>query len=307
MFVSIMFAGFGLGAVAGGLLASRLIPAYGWQAAFWIGGIGPLMMLPIVWAFMPESATFLAGARKRPDRIADILRRMDPRTIYSPDQTFVLGEKPEKAGTVSNLFAGDRTAGTLLLWLIQFCTIFANSLVASWLPAIMTRAGMPLDVGILGTVMMQLGGVIGTISLGLLIDRLGATTLIAVAYALGAIATFLIGQVIGPAGITLVTIFVAGFLMVASQFCMNTVLAAFYPTKIRSTGVGWALGIGRFGAVLGPFLGGAMLSSGWAVATVFLSVAAAAVIAAAATVALGVMYPDQRRPIPRERRAVAPE
>ena len=309
--VNLMCAGVSVGAVVGGLLAAKLIPLYGWQSAFWIAAIAPLGLAAILFLAMPESIAYLAAARKQPATIAAMLNRFDPTRRYSAaDQFitgdhFITGDRASAGRPVGQLFSNGRTTGTLLLWLMSVAGLFANAILTSWLPAIVVRAGFPLQVGIFASVMMNVGGILGTILLGSLFNRLGATTIIAGALALTAVGSILTGLAVADAGAILPIIFVTGMFLLGSINSTNTLMATFYPTAIRSTGVGWALGIGRIGAVIGPAVGGILLSSGagnWTIFWVTGLVTAAGVLA---SLVLGARYPLHRRPIARTAPAAA--
>jgi MFS transporter, AAHS family, 4-hydroxybenzoate transporter len=307
LFVNLMFAGVATGAVLGGLLASQLIPLYGWQSAFWIGGVAPLLMAAVLAAVMPESIAYLAATEKRPAYIAAMLNSMNPKRRYSTEDVFVISEGTKTdGGQIRALFQERRAAGTLLLWLIAFTGLFANNTLASWLPAIMTTQGLPLQTGILGPVMMNLGGILGTVLLGSLFTRLGATVIIAGALAMTAIGTLFTSQALFAAGPILPSIFVTGMFLLGSVNSNNTLMSAFYPTNIRSTGVGWALGMGRVGGAIGPGLAGIILAQGLGAATIFYVTAGVLTIGVFASITLGILYPVHRQPEIRPRAAEAP-
>ena len=294
MVVNIMYSGFGLGAVLGGLAASRLIPAYGWEAGFWLGTILPLVTIPIVWAWLPESVEFLVATGKKIDKVAATLRRVDKRLALTGSETFTMPPSPEKTGSVKDLFTGGRAAGTVLFWIVLFCALLESSLIASWINAILNRAGMPADKALLAPVSQQLGGVIGTVLIALVIDRMGVR-LISVTFLAAAVFIGLIGYVTGNVGLALAIVFLSGFFLIGSQFSMQSVATVFYPVKIRSTGIGWALGIGRAGTVVGPLWAGAMLTNKWGVEDIFLVVAIPAVVAMVGVWILASRYPELTR------------
>lgn len=298
LFVNLMFAGVATGGVLGGFLASRLIPVHGWQAAFWIGGVAPLIVVPVLAWLMPESITYLAATGKRPEYIARVLNRIDAGKRYSAEHTYMAGEfSDQRAGGILELLRGGRMTGTLLLWLAAFCALFTFGLTVSWLPAILTDAGLPLQTAILGPVVLNLGGILGTIALGLLFSRLGPTVIITASMALAAVGIGAMGRAIGvePKPMMLSFLLAGGCLM-GSINSINALMAAFYPVKIRATGVGWALGMGRVGGIIGPAIGGVLLSMQLSAAQIFLLAAAVVTVGALAIAALGVLYPIYRRP-----------
>jgi AAHS family 4-hydroxybenzoate transporter-like MFS transporter len=182
----------------------------------------------------------------------------------------------------------------VLFWIVLFCALLDSSLIASWINAILNRAGMPADKALLAPVSQQLGGIIGTVLIALVIDRLGVR-LISATFLFAAIFIGLIGYVSGNVGLALAIVFLSGFFLIGSQFSMQSVATVFYPVKIRSTGIGWALGIGRAGTVVGPLWAGAMLTNKWSVEDIFLVVAIPAVVAMVGVWVLASRYPQLRR------------
>jgi AAHS family 4-hydroxybenzoate transporter-like MFS transporter len=301
LLVNLTFAGVACGGVLGGLLASRFIPLYGWQAAFWMGGLAPLGLLPVLVFWMPESIIFLTAAGKRPRYVARMLPRIDPRRVYRPDEPFVAAKAAFiHAGGVQELFRDCRRAGTLLLWVISFCSMFTFGLVVYWLPAIMTGEGLPLKVAILGPVLMNLGGVVGTIALGFLFGRLGPVVIIACGLSLASLGIAITGQTAHTTILLLESVFGAGLFLLGSINSTNALIATFYPTAIRATGVGWALGVGRIGGTIGPAIGGVLLSMKLGSPMIFLVPATVAVVGAIAVGVLGTVYPAHRQPPIRE-------
>lgn len=141
--------------------------------------------------------------------------------------------------------------------------------------------------------MMLAGGVVGGLTFGLIIDRIGAPFFLSVTYLTGAVFTFLIGQSIGSYLLALLTIFVTGICINGGQLSMNGFTARFYPVNVRSTGVGWALGIGRLGAVVGPVIGGMMLADNWSLSVVFAVIGIPSLAAGVGMFVMGVYYRGQ--------------
>jgi MFS transporter, AAHS family, 4-hydroxybenzoate transporter len=297
LLVNLMFAGVATGGVVGGFLASRLIPVYGWQAAFWMGGVAPLVLLPVLAWLMPESVVYLAPSGKRPAYIARMLNKLDPGAGYVSDGAFVArGSAGARVGNVAELFRANRSAGTLLLWLVSFCSMFTFGLTVSWLPAILEREGFALESAVLGPVLMNLGGVAGTILLGYILNFRGPAALIAWTLSLTTGALLATGQTLSVAAPAFLSIFVAGLFLLGSINSTNALMAAYYPTQVRATGVGWALGVGRVGGTIGPAIGGLLLSAKLTAPAIFSITALASALGAAAIVAMGSFYPQYRRP-----------
>lgn len=286
--VTVMFCGFPLGSTLGGLAAAPLMASHGWQGVFVAGGVMPLVLLPVLALFIPESARFLAMRPGREARLTAILRRVDPTTLTDSFIAGVRAETSEKprAFPVLDLFAEGRARQTLLVWLAFFMNLLVMYFLVNWLPSLLKDQGQPLKIAILSTALLNLGGVVGGIVLGRLIDRgdpylvLGATYL--------ASALFVGG--IALAGSHVVLLLAAatacGFGVSGAQIGLNAVTAAAYPTAMRSTGIGWALGVGRVGSILGPVIGGMMLGMGWSPQALLRFAVIPALISAGAVLAL---------------------
>jgi len=284
--VMIMFCGFSVGAALGGFLAAALLPAYGWRSVFLVGGIVPLFYALVLARTLPESIRFLALAGRNKEQVSSILRRVDPSVTLSPDVTFQVQEAKLAGLPVSHLFTQNRTATTLLFWVVFFMSLLDLYLLSNWLPTVVSDLGASSSTASVIGALLQVGGVVGTISLGSLIDRFSFRAL-AVTYLIASLGIAAIGFSGHSLALTSMAIFAAGFCVVGGQIASNALTAAYYPTTIRSTGVGWALGIGRIGSIIGPLVGGVMLSNQLPLRTVFLVAAVPALCAAFAAALLG--------------------
>jgi AAHS family 4-hydroxybenzoate transporter-like MFS transporter len=283
--VMIMFCGFSVGAALGGFLAAGLIPHFGWRSVFVVGGIAPLIMAPILALKLPESVRFLALTGRSPERVAELLTFISPRTAFAPGTQFAVHEPKLEGMPVVHLFREGRTAATLLLWVVFFMSLLDIYFLANWLPTVLNDLGASVSMAVLIGSMLQVGGVVGTFALGSIIDRFSFRAL-ALVYFIAIFAVGAIGQLGHSAVLVATAIFVAGFCVVGGQIAANALAAAFYPTSVRATGVGWALGIGRIGSIVGPLVGGMLLTMKWSAGAVFLAAAAAALCAALAAVGL---------------------
>ena len=283
--VMIMFCGFSLGAALGGLIAAALIPSFGWRSVFVVGGIAPLLLVPILAWRLPESVRFLVVAGRPPERIAELLRLIGPTASLSAATRFVVHE-PELMGLpVLHLFRNGRTLVTLLLWVVFFMSLLDLYFLSNWLPTVLNDLGASVSAAALIGSMLQIGGIVGTFGLGRIIDRFSFRAL-ALLYFIGVFAIGAIGHLSHSAVMVTLAIFVAGFCVVGGQIAANALAAGFYPTAVRATGVGWALGIGRIGSIIGPLVGGILLTMKWSAAEVFMTAAGAALCAALAALAL---------------------
>jgi AAHS family 4-hydroxybenzoate transporter-like MFS transporter len=283
--VMIMFCGFSVGAALGGLLAAALIPQFGWRSVFIVGGVGPLLLVPILALRLPESVRFLALTGRANERVAQLLGRINPKADLAPGTQFVVHE-PGLAGIpVLHLFRDGRTLATLLLWVVFFMSLLDLYFLSNWLPTVLNDLGASVSAAAVIGSMLQVGGVVGVFTLGSVIDRFSFRALTLV-YFMAVFAIGAIGQLGHSELFVTMAIFAAGFCIVGGQTAANALAAALYPTSVRSTGVGWALGIGRVGSIVGPLVGGALLTMKWSTASVFICAAGAALCAALAAFCL---------------------
>ena len=251
--VMLMFCGFSMGAAIGGFVAAGIINRYGWPAVFIVGGLLPCIV-----------SVFLLG-------LPESIRFLQERKTGFP---------------ITHLFTEGRGRTTLLLWVMFFMSLLDLYFLNSWLPTLIHDAGVPLEQAIIITAMFQVGGTAAAIVLGRVVDRRMSYGVLTWVYLGAAACVFLIGLVNGTAAIETAVVFAAGFCVIGGQTCSNSLAAESYPTAVRSTGVGWALGIGRIGSIVGPILGGQLLSFDWGMRRVFLAAAVPAVIAASSAFAL---------------------
>jgi MFS transporter, AAHS family, 4-hydroxybenzoate transporter len=283
--VMIMFCGFSVGAALGGMLAAGLIPHYGWRSVFIVGGIAPLIMVPILALKLPESVRFLALHGGAPARVAELLGRINPNAALAPGARFVISEPRLTGLPVAHLFREGRTTVTLLLWVVFFMSLLDLYFLSNWLPTVLNDLGASVSLAVVIGSMLQVGGVVGTFALGSLIDRFSFRAL-ALVYFIAVFAVGAIGQLSHSAALVTIAIFATGFCIVGGQIAANALAAAFYPTSVKATGVGWALGIGRIGSIVGPVVGGILLEAKWSAAAVFMAAGGAALCAALAALVL---------------------
>jgi AAHS family 4-hydroxybenzoate transporter-like MFS transporter len=278
----IMFCGFSIGAAVVGWVAAGVIPRWGWQGVFVIGGILPCLVAVAVIGFLPESIRFLLRNHPRDPRAVSYLARIAPDAPDAMRGELTLAEDSVHRGfVVKQLFLGGRHWLTLLLWAMFFANLLDLYFINSWLPTIMHDVGLGQERAILITTLFQVGGSLGAVVLGKLMDRRRSFRLLALMYVGAAGCVFLIGAS-GTSQVWLIaTVFASGFAVIGAQNGANALAAETYPTAYRSTGVGWAFGIGRVGSILGPILGGMLVGK-----TPQLFLIAAVPLAFAATAAL---------------------
>ena len=268
--ISFMHLGYPLGGVAGGLLASQIIPSAGWQAVFFIGGIVPLIMLPLVLLGLPESLHYLLqknrpGAKAAAEKLARSLRiDLDAAQI----QAVATGPARFK-----DVLSGQWLAPGLALWACFFLGYLTLYFLLNWTPTILVEAGLPNAQAMRAGMLLNLGGAIGMLSLGYLSARWSIYRMMSGYFILGALVIMLIGQMPKSADLLLIIITLGGFFSLGGLISLYSLAARLYPDATRVTGVSLAIGAGRFGAILGPYVGGALISMGWPMGSYFVLLA----------------------------------
>jgi len=293
--VMIMFCGFSLGSALGGFFAAWLIPLMGWTGVFWVGGLFPLLLVPILIFALPESIRLLALRGTEDDRIRDIFRRINVKLTFNPGTRFTAHEERLRGFAVRHLFRESRGIGTILLWVMFFMNLLNLYFLANWLPTVIHNAGISMEKSAAITSLLQIGGTIGTFSFGWLFDRLSPFRVLASAYFIAGFFVAGIGLSGSSVALIVLTVFGAGFCIVGAQMGANAMTAGYYPTAVRSTGVGWALGIGRIGSIIGPWVGGLILSFEWKTSSLFLAAGIPALLAALAAFIMAFRQPGQAR------------
>jgi AAHS family 4-hydroxybenzoate transporter-like MFS transporter len=284
--VTLMFCGFTIGSALGGLIAAQVLEHYGWRPLLVGGGVIPLALAPVLWWTLPESVRYLLATGGETSRIAAVLSRIAP-TVDLAGATFA-GTTTPHASPVRQVFSGGLLGGTLLLWLAFFMSLLVVYLLSNWMPTLIQRStGASLSHAALIAAMLQVGGTIGAIVVGRLMDRLNPHHVLGAVYACGAAFILAISMSTATPWLMGLAVFGAGFCVSGGQVGANALSAAFYPTPYRATGVSWANGIGRAGSIVGSLLGGWMLALGWGVTTVYALVAIPALVSAAALLILG--------------------
>lgn len=265
---AIMFSGYSVGGILAALLAVPIVPEAGFRVMFAIGLLPLFVVVPLAWRFMPESVSFLV-ARGRREEAAELARRYDiplpedPKT--SQAEATAAGApnlaKQGKLAPLASLFSRDHIVATGMFWAVCFLMLLLVYGLNTWLSQIMKQAGYPLGSSIAFLAALNLGAIVGAIASGRAADRFGARTVTAVGFLVGAGAIALLAQKPSQ-GIVYLLLFIGGYGTIGTAMIVNAYVAEHYPTASRATALGWALGIGRLGAIMGPLLGGFLIGSG---------------------------------------------
>ncbi len=299
-FVLIIYCGFSLGFVIAGLLAAKLTPGFGWRSLFHVGGLVPLALAALLVPLLPESLDHLVSRKSSGEKVAGILRRIDRTLSLSAATLFTTAER-ETGNVVHLLFQQQRGLATALLWLVFFINLAEFYTLQSWLPTVLRGLNYSMDQVALTTSLTTIGGILIVFVVGPSMDRLGAYTTVGVLYLAGAAVVALTGMVLTmPVGVVMVATFLTGVCISGGQKSAIALAAIHYPAAIRSTGVGWALGMGRLGGIAGPLAVGALLSAGWTPQWIFYIAGMPMLVAATAIFFIG-------RGRPREQAAAAIE
>lgn len=281
--VNATYCGFTVGAAAGGFLSTWLIPAFGWHSLFIVGGLLPLIFVVGIVVWVPESARFLVRTGAAKEKIWAPLAKIAPLDLARID-SFRLSESVQTNAktSVGAILSKRYLIGTLMLWLTYFMGLVIYYLLMSWMPLLMNEAGFTPTRASLLTALFPLGGFIGTLASGWMMDRWNANAVVLLGYLVTAGLIFVVGQAIGSLALVSLLIFLSGTTMNGAQSSMPSLAALFYPTRSRATGVSWMYGVGRFGGIAGVALGG--LFSQWKLGlpAVFALLAVPAAIAGAA-------------------------
>jgi len=289
--------GFNLGAMIGGLVSAWMVPNYGWRSVFFVGGVIPIFIGTMMFLWLPESLQFLVLRGKSSAKIAKWVRRIDPSAQVDANTQFVVPEEKGKGVPLVHLLSEGRAMGTFLIWTINFMNLLNIYFLAGWLPTIV-NSWYSLQVSQLVGTTLHVGGVLGTFVFSWLIGRYGFVPVLTTTFFMAVVSIAMIGQPAMPFAFLSVVVFISGFCIVGAQAAVNALSATFYPTHLRSTGVGAGLGVGRIGGIIGPSIAGAMVSAQWMPREIFYAAALPALISAIAMLSFrGMIKPQKTGPV----------
>jgi len=280
--VAIMFSGYSVGGMLSAGLGIVMLPAFGWQSVFFVAGI-PLLLLPVIMKFLPESVGFMVR-QGRIEEAQAVLARVEPSHQPRANDRLHVPAMHSQGTPVLALFQEGRALQTLMLWVAFFGCLLMVYALNSWLPKLMTKAGYGLGSSLSFLLVLNFGAIFGAVGGGWLGDRLNLPRVLTAFFAIAAVSISLLGFN-SPTWVLYTLIAIAGATTIGSQILLYACGAQFYGMAIRSTGLGWASGIGRNGAIIGPILGGALMAANMPLQGNFL---AFAVPGAVACVAMGI-------------------
>lgn len=287
--VAVMFSGYSLGGVLSAGLGIWMLPRHGWEAMFFVAAI-PLLLLPFILWKLPESIGFLLKQGET-EKARQLLGKLDANARPGPDDQLVTVEAKGASVPVVDLFKQRRAVGTFMIWVAFFCCLLMVYALGSWLPKLMSNAGYSLGSSLSFLLTLNFGGMAGAILGGWLGDRYSLPKVVVAFFALGTLSIALLGFN-SPMPVLYLLIAIAGATTIGTQILLYAAAAQFYPLSVRSTGIGWASGVGRTGAIVGPLLGGSLMAAALPLKMNFLAFAAPGLIAA---VAMSVLALRERR------------
>ena len=293
VFVGALFLGMPLGALVGASASSVMIPLWGWRSVFYLGGFLPLAIAILLIKALPESVRFLTARGKNERAISGIMRRIAPEISTAELRLSIPGTplhaERNEGPPVRRLFTEDRAAGTILLWIPFFMNLLILYFIVNWLPGLLRQSGFAVSAGLIAVSLFSLGGITGCLIEGRVMNSCGAYATLLAQFAISALLIGSLAFLTRSFLIMMTVTFALGVAIQGAQAGLNALAANFYPTAIRSTGVGWALGIGRVGSIVGPAIGGMLLSMGWTPQRIFLAGMAPALLASLAFLASGLL------------------
>jgi AAHS family 4-hydroxybenzoate transporter-like MFS transporter len=254
--------GFSIGSGFGGPITASLLEGHTWRAIFVFGGVLPVLLVPLLLWSLPESLQGLSHRGGHNNQIRATLARLNPHLNLPADAKFV-SENERRGFPVALLFREGRSRITIPLWIMFFMALLELFFLNSWLPTILHKTGIAQHQAIVAASLLHFGGIVGGLVIAPLCDRFNPYFVLAISYIFSGACIAAIGMAGSVAMFAEVTTFLAGFFTFGAQNTANAIAATNYPVEMRSSGIGWALGIGRIGQIVGPLIGGLLLSLHW--------------------------------------------
>ena len=290
MIVSIVLCGYSVGGILAPLLGILVMPTLGWESIFWVAGL-PLLALPLMYKQLPETASHLIRTGKKEELFAT-LSKVDPSITFNKNDEIVELQTTGTKVPLIGLFKDNRALSTIMFWIAFFSCLLMVYGLNTWLPKLMIEAGYALNSSLGFLIALQGGAIIGTLIMGRLCDKYGSKKILVPMYASGAIALTLLGFG-GNMFVIYLFVAIAGAATIGSQNIVQAYVSQYYPANIRSTALGMASGIGRIGGMLGPILGGFLLSITLPIHMNFIAFAIPGLIAAIALALVPVKHANK--------------
>jgi AAHS family 4-hydroxybenzoate transporter-like MFS transporter len=273
VFVTVLFASFPAGGLIGSLTSAWVIPAFGWQSVFYIGAVAPLVIAVVLALWLPESVRFLLARNIRRDEVRRTIERLMPGKIPAGAELVAPPDPARRGAPVRHLFTEGRAMPTVLLWVPFFMVFMVLVAVTFWTPAVLNSVGFSLSAAALIVGLNNFGSVCASAMSGWFVHRFGPYWVLIPAFIVGGLCLAWFGQATSSVVTLGAASFLAGFFVGGTGTGLIAVAAGMYPTSIRSTGIGWGMGMGRVGQFFGPLLTGVLVGLGWKVGGIFYAAA----------------------------------
>jgi MFS transporter, AAHS family, 4-hydroxybenzoate transporter len=290
--VTLIYIGFSVGQIGAGLASSLLIEPFSWRAVLAFGGVVTLLFAGLFAFALPESIEYLVNRGNDRPRAIGTLRRIAPDLEISDSARLVAGAQGTRKVAVGQLLEDKRALGTVFVWTGMFMNLMIYFFLQKWLTSLLVQVGLSQQEAILATTVGLAGGIVAAFIIGPLMDRVGPYLVVAGLFAFSALSVVLMGTLMAAAGALMLTAMslMLGFCLSGGQKANNALSVYFYPTALRGTGLGWALGIGRIGGVIGPYVAGLLLQDGWSPSGLFYLSAGPMMIGAITIALMGQIY-----------------
>lgn len=273
--VSFVISGYPIGAVVAGLVAAKVIPAEGWQQMFRIAGIASMFSVPLILFFLSESIDFYL--RTQPQNALEKLNKILAKMNIQPLESLPIIDKIKSKLPVDQLLKTDFKKPTLQLWAALFMAFAALYFLTSWIPKLAKDAGLSMELAIYAGTVFNIGAFFGIITQGYFSSKYGLKKTLGVILVLTGVLMASFGLFVGS-DVILLILALLGFGIQGGFVGLYALSARLYPTEFRTTGVGWAMGAGRLGGIVGPMIGGLLIGAGLGIATNFLIFAVPALL-----------------------------
>lgn len=282
-----MYAGMAVGGVVGGLSAAYLLPKYGWQSLFLVGGIAPVIIGLLVALFLPESLVFLVKQGADTARVRKIVSRIAPALAHDKAVVFSSTDKKLPGVPIKHLFSDGRAFTTVMLWVLFFLSFYLIWILLSWAPTLLRKSGATVQQYSLAFACINIGSAVATITIGRLMDKFDPFRMLKATFVL----TFVMFAVFGlladnPFIVIAIVSTVTGFFTFGGNSGVMALGTISYPLDIRTTGLGYAYAVGKIGSMLAPVVGGLLLSWNWSVSQICITNGLAALLVFVAIIIL---------------------
>ena len=278
--VVLMYTGAGMGSVFAGFAGPTLMANYGWQGIFGAGAIISMIALGMLILLLPESVKFLLATGADKDSITGIVKKVDADFDPDPNDEYIIVEEVDEVtgNPLKELFTNSRAGITLLAWGVMLGNQFLLFALALWMPTLLTQAGLTESLSLTVLALYNLGGVFGGWAFSVFADKFDPGRVLTVTYPLAGIAIIALGASLETTPGLITAAITAGFFSIGSSFCLGPYVASLYPTRARSTGIGWALSIGRIGSIISPQVAGWAIGAGYEPSTILYAAAVPPVV-----------------------------